>query len=267
MEARAPTNVKLVFALAALAAALLVVAWVVFMPAGVRDCGNCSGSRERIVPRTAPLPDDSPPPAVRKEPWVPVLPDVRKPAPTKAVPQKTPVEQPAPKAGDAEQLTEADKPRLREPPKPTVEEDENINDPAVRIMRRDAEILLAKQEFTDEQIEVQHLLVSFAGTRSKATRTKAEAEKLAAELWDRAARGEDFDDLVKKYTDDSAPGKYWMRTGDAKVGDDGVHRFARKGMVQGFGDVAWRLRVGEVGIIVYDAKTSPFGWDIIKRLK
>lgn len=38
-------------------------------------------------------------------------------------------------------------------------------------------------------------------------------------------------------------------------------------MVPGFGNVGWRLQPGEIGVAPYDAKKSPYGWHIIKRLK
>ena len=33
------------------------------------------------------------------------------------------------------------------------------------------------------------------------------------------------------------------------------------------GNVGWRLKVGEIGTAGFDAKNSPYGWHIIKRLK
>jgi len=60
---------------------------------------------------------------------------------------------------------------------------------------------------------------------------------------------------VKQYTNDSAPGIYPM----TKAG--------RAAMVKSFGDVGFRLKVGEIGVGVWDATASPFGWHIIKRLK
>ncbi|MCP3917122.1 MAG: hypothetical protein GY711_16360 [bacterium] len=42
---------------------------------------------------------------------------------------------------------------------------------------------------------------------------------------------------------------------------------ARSGMVPGFGNVAFSLKVGEVGISAFDADDSPFGWHVIKRLE
>jgi peptidyl-prolyl cis-trans isomerase B (cyclophilin B) len=67
-----------------------------------------------------------------------------------------------------------------------------------------------------EQIRIQHILISFAGTRTTATRTQEEAEALAAEILKRAKAGEDFDSLVIEFTDDpggkdtSPKGKYAM---------------------------------------------------------
>jgi hypothetical protein len=34
-----------------------------------------------------------------------------------------------------------------------------------------------------------------------------------------------------------------------------------------FGDVAFGLAVGEVGLAAYHAATSPYGWHVIKRLE
>jgi len=60
------------------------------------------------------------------------------------------------------------------------------------------------------------VLISFKGTRTAATRTKEEAEKLANEILKRAQSGEDFGALVKEFTDDPSgktttpPGTYSM---------------------------------------------------------
>ena len=40
----------------------------------------------------------------------------------------------------------------------------------------------------------------------------------------------------------------------------------RSGMVRGFGDVAFSLEVGEIGMAKYSVGSSPYGWHIIKRL-
>ena len=38
-------------------------------------------------------------------------------------------------------------------------------------------------------------------------------------------------------------------------------------MVAAFGDVGFKLDVGEVGMAPYDPAKSKYGWHIIKRLK
>jgi parvulin-like peptidyl-prolyl isomerase len=44
-------------------------------------------------------------------------------------------------------------------------------------------------------------------------------------------------------------------------------RSGRGGMVKAFGDVSFRLNVGETGMTVFHADDSPYGWHIIKRIK
>jgi len=44
-----------------------------------------------------------------------------------------------------------------------------------------------------------------------------------------------------------------------------VQWFPRNQMVPAFGDIGFKLQVGEIGIANYDKTTSPFGWHIIKR--
>lgn len=47
----------------------------------------------------------------------------------------------------------------------------------------------------------------------------------------------------------------------------GPRQFGRAEMAGAFGDVGFKLEVGEVGMATPDAKTSPFGYHIIKRVK
>ncbi len=53
-----------------------------------------------------------------------------------------------------------------------------------------------------ERVTVQHVLISFAGTRTEATRTKEEAEPLAQSVLERAQAGEDFEAIVRELSDD-----------------------------------------------------------------
>jgi parvulin-like peptidyl-prolyl isomerase len=117
-----------------------------------------------------------------------------------------------------------------------------------------------------EHVQVQHILISFTGKLpgKNVTRTQEEAQKLAYDVLARARKGEDFDALVKQYTDDAAPGMYGMsNAGVAPAGGE----YSRTGMVPAFGDVGFKLKVGEIGIADFDARKSPFGYHIIKRIK
>jgi parvulin-like peptidyl-prolyl isomerase len=120
-----------------------------------------------------------------------------------------------------------------------------------------AKALMAQPEQADERIEIQHILIAFKGAPRMAgiTRSKDEAKALAQKVYAEAVGGGDFDALVKQYTNDSAPGIYPLT------------KATRTGMVKGFGDVGFRLKVGEIGVSPWDAMASPYGWHIIKRLK
>lgn len=124
--------------------------------------------------------------------------------------------------------------------------------------------LMARPEHAEAQVTVQHVLVGVTHPRLPAVqRTPAEAEVLAAEVLGRIRAGEDFDLLVKLHTDDSHPGIYTM----ALAGRQPPETFGRSDMAASFGDVAWRLAVGEVGVARHDPARSEFGYHIIKRLR
>jgi parvulin-like peptidyl-prolyl isomerase len=129
------------------------------------------------------------------------------------------------------------------------------SDDALTALRDEIAELYARAEHGAPKVEVQHLLVSFAeAPRMRGvTRSKAEAEQLAADLMVRIHAGEDFDALIKEYTNDSHPGIYPMSAS------------SRSGMVAAFGDVAWRLELDEFGVAPFHADDSPFGWHIIQR--
>ncbi len=117
-----------------------------------------------------------------------------------------------------------------------------------------------------EHVTVQHILIGFQGSvpGKPITRTKEEAKALAYQILDRARKGEDFDALVRQYTDDSPPGIYGMSGAGISPGPG---EYARTGMVPAFGNVGFAISSGNIGIADYDPKTSPYGWHIIKRLK
>lgn len=121
------------------------------------------------------------------------------------------------------------------------------------------------QRSEPERITVQHILISFAGAGTSATRTQEEAATLATETLQRARRGEDFGQLAQSLTDDSFPGIYRLcNTGFSPRSAD---EYPRGGMVPAFGDIGFALEVGGIAMARFDPRTSPFGWHIIKRLE
>ena len=119
-----------------------------------------------------------------------------------------------------------------------------------------------------DYVTVQHILIAFKGSipESKVTRNREEAEVLAFEVFERAEKGESFEDLVKEYSDDVFPGIYSMSNFKARP-DEEKGKFLRSRMVQAFGDVSFSLEPEEIGIAKYDPETSKYGWHIIKRLQ
>jgi hypothetical protein len=123
-----------------------------------------------------------------------------------------------------------------------------------------------RPDVTPAHIEVQHILIGFAGSipGKGITRTQAEARQLAYEVLAKARQGENYDQLVREYTDDQAPGVYLMANTGVPAAQG---EFQREGMVPAFGNVGFELSPGNIGIADYDPATSPYGWHIIKRLR
>ncbi len=143
---------------------------------------------------------------------------------------------------------------------------EESKDPQILALRKAASELANKPEEDVSFVEVQHILISFEGRGTPAKRSKEEAEKLAAGIFAKIQGGTEFDALVKENTDDQWPGIYGMVSEKSKMNQaNNIHW--RKGMVPAFGNVGWRLKVGEVGVAAFDLDNSPFGWHIVKRLK
>ena len=119
-------------------------------------------------------------------------------------------------------------------------------------------------------VTVKHVLISFIGTpETKATRTREEAEKLAFQVLDRARSGEDFDKLMKDLSDDAPEGGIYsiVNQGVERRGEEYYRSGRERSLVKSFGDVGFRLEIGQIGIADYDPETSPFGYHIIKRVK
>jgi len=118
-------------------------------------------------------------------------------------------------------------------------------------------------------VTVKHVLIQFAGSnRSEQTRTKEEAQKLAYEILNRAKSGEDFDKLMKESSNDPGEGTYTMVNDGIRANENAQPmEFDRGTMAKSFGDVGFRIAVGEVGVAEYHPTDCSFGWHIIKRIK
>ncbi|MEM7306374.1 MAG: peptidylprolyl isomerase [Planctomycetota bacterium] len=139
-------------------------------------------------------------------------------------------------------------------------------DPLAAMQARMAETS-ARSDQPVDVIEVEHILVSFAGAPrmdpTKVTRTRDEAETLAAELYVKVAGGGDFTAIKNDSSDDDASTGIYQMSQKMSV----PAQFQRSGMVPAFGNVGWKLEVGEISVAPYDPTDSPYGWHIIKRLK
>ena len=101
------------------------------------------------------------------------------------------------------------------------------------------------------ELNARHILLQFKGTsRSRATRTKAEAVTLMGEIKDRLSKGVPFEELANEFTDDP--------TGKVNGGDLGWFGWGK--MVGPFQEAAFSLNPGEVS----DAVETDFGFHIIK---
>jgi len=129
-------------------------------------------------------------------------------------------------------------------------------------------ILSAGRPAGPDRVAVQHVLVAFQGSipDDKVTRRREEAQALALDIFARAKKGEDFDGLVKRFTNDEVPGIYRMTNFGVEPLKE-KKEYPRAGMVWSFGEVGFGLPVGGIGLAAYDPQDSKYGWHIIKRLE
>ena len=138
-------------------------------------------------------------------------------------------------------------------------------------------LALAKQKDVDmthkasnsepDYITVQHCLIGFRGSvpGKPISRSKEEAQALATQLLMDLKAGANFEEVIRKNTNDSPPGIYKMANYCKLATEKGM--FERDAMVPAFGNTGFPLQVGEFGLAEYDSRTSPFGWHIITRIE
>ena len=126
---------------------------------------------------------------------------------------------------------------------------------------------LASAAEEPDVVHVMHILIRFKGATNDgdATRSRGQAAKIADKLVEMAREdGADFEDLMVKYSEDR-PAAFILVNEDVPEMVEGGRK--RSDMVIRFGDVAFGLEVGEVGLAKHHAALSPFGYHIIKRIK
>ncbi len=106
-----------------------------------------------------------------------------------------------------------------------------------------------------KQIKAWHILIAYQGASNAppgVTRSKEEAQALAAHIAVQARAGADFEELVKKYSDDPS----------AKTNKGYLGVITRDQMPKAFTDVAFGLLKPEVAM---EPVETPLGFHIIKR--
>jgi len=102
-----------------------------------------------------------------------------------------------------------------------------------------------------EEVKASQRLIAYVGARgSQAKRSKEEAQKMAADVAQKARAGEDFIELAKKYSDDPSVKR--------NNGDLGYFTWGR--MVPEFQEAAFSLQKGEIS----DPVETSYGFHVIK---
>ena len=122
-----------------------------------------------------------------------------------------------------------------------------------------------------EHITVDHILIGVKSARTLIPRTEDQGRKLAENIIERLNAGGDWDKLKAAYSEDPAD-KRRPRGGPYKMANTGVSPSGagegrRSRMVPAFGNVGFKLKVGEIGLAPFHPDTSPFGFHIIKRIR
>jgi len=113
------------------------------------------------------------------------------------------------------------------------------------------DMLREHYEKQSHEVKASHVLIGYKGLqRSKATRSKNEAEALAKDIVKRAKSGESFDAMAAKYSEDPSA--------KSNKGDLGYFTWGR--MVGPFQETAFSLNPGEIS----DPVLTQFGYHVIK---
>jgi hypothetical protein len=121
-----------------------------------------------------------------------------------------------------------------------------------------------------DHIAVDHILIAVTNPQLGVTRSAEDAKRIAYDLLAKLKSGADWDATKAQYSDDR-PGPGQPAGGPYRLANHGVPTAAgehrRGGMVPAFGDVGFKLAVGEIGMADHDPAKSPYGWHIIKRVQ
>lgn len=126
--------------------------------------------------------------------------------------------------------------------------------------------ILKRLPLGPDRITVDHILIGVKGPRMPKGDTDAVARKKAYDLLAQLKAGANWKELKKAHTDDPPPGgPYAMANHGSRPTSEA--EYPRGNMAPAFGDVGFELEVGEMAIADFDARTSPFGYHLIKRVK
>lgn len=120
---------------------------------------------------------------------------------------------------------------------------------------------------SNDHITVDHILIGVKSSRfPPGKRNEADARAFAHDLFAKLKAGGDWDSAKRTNSEDPPPGGPYGLANHG-VAPAGRGEYARGSMVPAFGDVGFTLAVGGIGLADYDAKASPFGFHIIKRVR
>ncbi len=116
-----------------------------------------------------------------------------------------------------------------------------------------------------QHITVDHILIGVRGAGVDSLLTVKEARDLAYDLLKKLEKNPSlWPSLKSRHSKDPGGKTYGMANHDVRPARG---ELPRRGMVSAFGDVGFKLEVGEIGMADYNRTTSPYGFHIIKRVR